>query len=191
MSCSSLEWGPCALHHWIQSSMQAILACRPALSTKWLAGWQFPVCHDVCAQPHWVWACMIAEKKKQTVRHVFKFYQADSVLLRILQGTNKWPLCFEQSRRHCFHKSWNGTGKRLQNMNQSKHTGEVLKLEEKEFGAACFTQTFVLLKTAVYLHVTHIHHIIHPLTMVTFTYSNHLPTSAVCHHSVHPLTVIA
>ena len=28
--------GPCALHHCIQNSMEAILACHPALSTKWL-----------------------------------------------------------------------------------------------------------------------------------------------------------
>ena len=45
------EWGPCALHHWIQSSMEAILACHPAVSTEWLAGWQFPVYYDVCARP--------------------------------------------------------------------------------------------------------------------------------------------
>ena len=46
-----LQWGPCALHHWIQSSMEAILACHPAVSTEWLAGWQFPVYYDVCARP--------------------------------------------------------------------------------------------------------------------------------------------
>ena len=48
-----LQWGPCALHHWIQSSMEAILACHPAVSTEWLAGWQFriPVYYDVWAQP--------------------------------------------------------------------------------------------------------------------------------------------
>ena len=31
------EWGLCALHHWIQSSMEAILTCHPAVSTEWLA----------------------------------------------------------------------------------------------------------------------------------------------------------
>ena len=32
------EWGPCALHHWIQSSMEAILACHPAeYPTGWVA----------------------------------------------------------------------------------------------------------------------------------------------------------
>ena len=30
------QWGSCALHHWIQSSMEAILACHPAVSTEWL-----------------------------------------------------------------------------------------------------------------------------------------------------------
>ena len=31
-----IGWGPCALHHWIQSSMESILACHPAVSTEWL-----------------------------------------------------------------------------------------------------------------------------------------------------------
>ena len=48
--CSFIQAGrgPCALHHWIQSSMEAILACHPAVSTKSLAGWQFPIYYDVC-----------------------------------------------------------------------------------------------------------------------------------------------
>ena len=45
------QWGLCALRHCIQSSMEAILACHPALSIEWLAGWQIPVYYDVCAQP--------------------------------------------------------------------------------------------------------------------------------------------
>ena len=45
--------GPCTLHHWVQSSMEAILACHPAVFRQWLAGWQFPV-----YSPHW------SEKKK-------------------------------------------------------------------------------------------------------------------------------
>ena len=32
------HWGPCALHHTIQNSMAAILACHPDRSTEWL-GW--------------------------------------------------------------------------------------------------------------------------------------------------------
>ena len=48
---NDLQWGPCALHHLIQSSMEAILACHPAVSTEWLAGWQIPVYYDVCAPP--------------------------------------------------------------------------------------------------------------------------------------------
>ena len=47
----NVEWGPCALRHWIQSSMEATLACHPAVSTEWLAGWQFTVYYDVCARP--------------------------------------------------------------------------------------------------------------------------------------------
>ena len=46
-----VEWGPYALRHWIQSSMQAILACHPAVSIEWLAGWHFTVYYDVCARP--------------------------------------------------------------------------------------------------------------------------------------------
>ena len=40
-------------YHWIQSSMEAILAFHPAVSTAWLAGWEFPVHrgYDVCARP--------------------------------------------------------------------------------------------------------------------------------------------
>ena len=34
----------------IQSSMEGTLACHPALSTEWLAGWQFLVYYDVCAR---------------------------------------------------------------------------------------------------------------------------------------------
>ena len=48
------KWGTCVFHHWIQSSMEAILACHPAVSTEWLndwTGWQFPVYYDVCARP--------------------------------------------------------------------------------------------------------------------------------------------
>ena len=47
----ALKWGLCALHHWIKSSMEAILAWNPAVSTEWLAGWHFPVYYDVCARP--------------------------------------------------------------------------------------------------------------------------------------------
>ena len=47
----AVRWGPCALRHWIQSSMEAILACHPAVSTEWLAGWQFTVYYDVCVRP--------------------------------------------------------------------------------------------------------------------------------------------
>ena len=38
------EWGPCALHHWIQSLMEAILGGHPAVSTgtEWMAGWHLP-----------------------------------------------------------------------------------------------------------------------------------------------------
>ena len=32
------QWRPCALRHRFQNSMEAILACHPALSTEWL-GW--------------------------------------------------------------------------------------------------------------------------------------------------------
>ena len=32
----SMRWGLCALHHGIQNSMEAILACYPARSTEWL-----------------------------------------------------------------------------------------------------------------------------------------------------------
>ena len=31
-----MEWEPCALHHGIQFSMEASLACHPARSTEWL-----------------------------------------------------------------------------------------------------------------------------------------------------------
>ena len=37
-----VQWGPCALRHGIQNSMEAILACHPARSTKllnWVAKW--------------------------------------------------------------------------------------------------------------------------------------------------------
>ena len=37
------EWRLCALQHWIQILIDAILACHPAVSTEWLAGWQYPV----------------------------------------------------------------------------------------------------------------------------------------------------
>ena len=41
LNCSFLrdvsrQWGLCALHHGIQISMEAILACHPARSTEWL-----------------------------------------------------------------------------------------------------------------------------------------------------------
>ena len=50
----AVTMGPCPLHHWIQSSMEAILACHPAVSTEWLAGWQFYFPHTMtCAHgPH-------------------------------------------------------------------------------------------------------------------------------------------
>ena len=51
MTGINFEWGPCALRHWIQSSMEAILAFHPAVSTEWLAGWQFTAYYDVCARP--------------------------------------------------------------------------------------------------------------------------------------------
>ena len=44
--------GALPLHHWMQSLMEAILACQPAVSEEWLAGWQFPVYYDVCDGPH-------------------------------------------------------------------------------------------------------------------------------------------
>ena len=43
--------GPCALHHWINTSLEAILACHPAVSTEWLAGWHFPRTLWLCARP--------------------------------------------------------------------------------------------------------------------------------------------
>ena len=44
------QWGLCALRHGIQISMEAILACHPARSTEWLAGWQIRVNYDVFTQ---------------------------------------------------------------------------------------------------------------------------------------------
>ena len=40
----------CALHHGIQNSMEAILACHPALLTEWLSWVAVCVNYDVCAQ---------------------------------------------------------------------------------------------------------------------------------------------
>ena len=33
--------------------MEAILACHPAVSTEWLAGWQFPYTMTYAHSPHW------------------------------------------------------------------------------------------------------------------------------------------
>ena len=45
--------GPCTLRHRIQNSMEAILACHPALSTKWL-DWVAQWCERWCMmyRPH-------------------------------------------------------------------------------------------------------------------------------------------
>ena len=42
-----LRWGLCASRHGIQASMEAILACHPALSTKWL-DWVVKWCQRWC-----------------------------------------------------------------------------------------------------------------------------------------------
>ena len=49
-----LQYGPCALRHGIEVLMEAILACHPALSTEWLAGWQNCVYYDTCAQAQFI-----------------------------------------------------------------------------------------------------------------------------------------
>ena len=35
-----------ALHHWIESSIEASFACHTAVSREWLAGWQFPAHYE-------------------------------------------------------------------------------------------------------------------------------------------------
>ena len=49
---SPSQWRPCALRHGIENSMEAILACSPALSAELLAGWSLRVNHDIFGQPH-------------------------------------------------------------------------------------------------------------------------------------------
>ena len=44
------QWGPCALRHCIQTSMEAILACYVVLSQNDLTRWQNGVDDDVCTQ---------------------------------------------------------------------------------------------------------------------------------------------
>ena len=43
--------GLCALRHGIKNSMEAMLACHPALSTEWLAGWKNCVNYGVSHAP--------------------------------------------------------------------------------------------------------------------------------------------
>ena len=47
------KWGPCALHHWIQTTMEAILACLPSSIQKndWLGG-NFPYTMTYAHGPH-------------------------------------------------------------------------------------------------------------------------------------------
>ena len=45
-----IRWALCALHHGIQNSMDAILACHPRLSKNKRVVWQFRVDYDLFAQ---------------------------------------------------------------------------------------------------------------------------------------------
>ena len=48
------QWGPCALHHWIQSSMEAIcLATQQYPEIEWLGG-KFPYTMTYAHGPHFV-----------------------------------------------------------------------------------------------------------------------------------------
>ena len=54
MLSSGWQWGPCALRHGIQTAMDGILACHPALSTKWLdwvATWWWCERWRMCTAP--------------------------------------------------------------------------------------------------------------------------------------------
>ena len=56
----TMQWGVCWLRHGIQNSMEAILACRPALSRDWLDGWQNRVNYDEFAQAPSCQCCSLA-----------------------------------------------------------------------------------------------------------------------------------
>ena len=85
------QWGHALYVIIIQSSMEAILACHPGLSTDWLAGWQVPVYHDIWASvpfrirfPMPVWYVV------QIFRSQLSFHNKTVTLQKLATGIIWW-----------------------------------------------------------------------------------------------------
>ena len=100
------QWGPCALHHWIQNSMEAILTCHPAVSTEWLAGWQFRVYYDVCARsPLKISRTTVCSAKSLPVTKIIRLWNAKIVSLWHLFANENFQDCSISSEIY-LSKSW-------------------------------------------------------------------------------------
>ena len=88
-----LKWG--RAHYIIESKVQwkqAILACHPAVSTEWLAWWQFPIYYDVCARPPLPSKCSSARHNSDAdARECFLFVKLqENSALESLAGLPEW-----------------------------------------------------------------------------------------------------
>ena len=107
VSVKTLVWkrGLCGLRHGTQSSIEAILACHPALSTEWLAGWQFCVNYEVFAQAPLILSgigvCLLVQRRrlKFVFTHIMTAYQCQSVPHQTCFCLTQFQVCVNRTGR--------------------------------------------------------------------------------------------